>query len=61
MPVHYPELPSWIFDVKEMSAGVYEVIAIHERGPRVQVKGTDPDALLAEARNAARELDQQIR
>jgi hypothetical protein len=60
MRLRYPELPSWHFDIEEVSGGVYEASAVHERGPRVQMKGTDPDALLADARNAARELDQQI-
>jgi hypothetical protein len=50
----YSELPTWKFDVQEVSAGVYEVVGTDDRGRRVQFKGTDPDRLLDEARSAAR-------
>jgi hypothetical protein len=49
----YQELPRWKFDVEEVSAGVYEVVGTDDRGHRLQFKGTDPDALLEQARAAA--------
>jgi hypothetical protein len=52
----FPELPKWTFDIDEVSAGVYRVIGTHLNGYRVQVEGTDPDKLLEECRNSARNL-----
>jgi hypothetical protein len=51
MPV--PELPDWQFDLDEVSAGVYELVATDRSGHVVRMTGTDPDALLVDARKAA--------
>lgn len=52
----FPELPKWKFDIDEVSAGVYRVIGTHTNGASVQVEGTDPEKLLEECRNSARNL-----
>jgi len=49
-------LASWRFHVTEVSASVYEVTATDKMGRSVQLKGTDSDLLLTEARNAVLEL-----
>jgi hypothetical protein len=46
----FQELPSWVFDLDEISANVFEVIAEDRHGHRVSAKGTDPDALLEQCR-----------
>jgi hypothetical protein len=56
----FPELPDWSFSVEEVSAGVYEVTGTDTMGRRVQAKGTDPDALLAESRRDAETLAAQV-
>jgi hypothetical protein len=52
----FPDLPGWTFEIDEVSANVYEVIATDSVGHRVQVKGTDPDVLLEDARKSARKI-----
>jgi hypothetical protein len=49
----FQDLPRWKFEVDEVSAGVYEIVGTDDRGRRVQFKGTDPEALLEQARTAA--------
>jgi hypothetical protein len=57
----YHELPNWTMEIDEVSAGVYRVIATDAVGHRFQSQGTDPDALLNDARRAARELEDKMR
>ncbi|MDP9152062.1 MAG: hypothetical protein M3O36_19230 [Myxococcota bacterium] len=52
----FPELPGWSFHVEEVSAGVYEATGNDGTCHRVACKGTDPDALLKECREAAKKL-----
>jgi hypothetical protein len=46
----FPELPGWSFEVRERSAGVYEVVGVDASGRRVETVGTDDTALLKECR-----------
>jgi len=46
-------LPHWTFDADEVSAGVYLVTGTDASGRCIEKKGTDPDALLVECRQAA--------
>ncbi len=55
----FPELPEWKFDVDEISAGVYEIVGTDGVGHRIQLRGTDPDALFAEARLSASRIRDQ--
>jgi hypothetical protein len=43
---------SWSFDIRELSAGVYQVVATHPSGRRVELTGTQPDALIEQAKSA---------
>ena len=52
----FTELPDWSFDVTEVSAGVYQITGTDKAGHRVQMEGTNYDALLDDARNAATQL-----
>lgn len=52
----FPELPGWSFDVQEVSAGVYAVKGTDAVGHRVEMKGTDYDALINECREAAAKM-----
>jgi hypothetical protein len=56
MPEKFAELPSWIFDVEEVSAGVYKVRGVDRSGRIVEGTGTDPYKLLEECRIEARRL-----
>jgi hypothetical protein len=52
----FPDLPGWTFEIEEVSANVYEVTGMDAVGHRVQMKGTDPDALLEDARKSAKKI-----
>ncbi|MEO8379027.1 MAG: hypothetical protein ABI779_05140 [Acidobacteriota bacterium] len=54
----FEELPGWSFDEREVSAGVYVVFAQHVDGRRIEMTGTDPDALIEKLKTAA---DVQLR
>ena len=49
----FDDLPDWSFEVDEVSTNVYEVTGTDTPGHRVQMKGTDPDELLWNARQSA--------
>lgn len=49
----FAELPGWIFDIDEVSAGVYQVVASDIDGHRICRTGTDPDELIEECKNDA--------
>lgn len=52
----YPELPGWIFDIDEKSAGVYEVVARDAKGHTITKAGTDPERLIDECKRDAADL-----
>jgi hypothetical protein len=61
MKQSFPDVPGWTFDIEEVSANVYEVTGTDSVGHRVQMKGTDPDALLEDARKSARRIRESAR
>lgn len=54
-------LPNWTFDLDEVSAGVYQVVATHVAGCRVEVKGTEPDDLLERAASDAEKMEADLK
>ena len=46
----YPELPNWIFEMGEISPGMYQVTARNSLGQVVGAGGPDPDYLLAKVK-----------
>ena len=50
------EFPSWIFDLDEVSAGVYRIHAQDVAGRSIEMTGTDPGALTEDCKNAIRDL-----
>lgn len=52
----FQDLPGWTFEIEEVSANVYEIIGKDSVGHRVQLKGSDLDALLADARLSASKI-----
>jgi hypothetical protein len=48
--VEVSEVPRWSFEVDERSVGVYVVIGTKNGTVRFQKSGSDPDALIREAR-----------
>jgi hypothetical protein len=61
MTKRFPELPDWLFEVDEVSAGVYEATATDKFGHRIQMTGTDYDELLADCRKAAADMEARLR
>jgi len=57
MSIRFDELPTWIFDVQEVSAGVYRATGSDVVGHRTVAEGLDPEACLEECRSAARKID----
>lgn len=47
------ETPGWSYSVEEVSAGVYQVFGRDTQGRSVDLRGTNPDELLARARDEA--------
>jgi hypothetical protein len=56
MKKQYPEFPGWIFDIDEVSAGVYEVVGRDRSGHSVSFKGIDPEELLGSCKEEARRI-----
>ena len=52
----FADLPDWSFEVREVSAGVFEVTGTDGADHRAQMEGTNYDALLYNARNAITQL-----
>jgi hypothetical protein len=56
--IKFEELPIWVFDVREVSAGVYRATGSDRLGHRTIVEGLDPEACLEECRSAALKIDE---
>jgi hypothetical protein len=52
----FHELPDWVFEVDEVSAGVFHVRGVDHSGRSVEATGTDPDALLDDCRRSAERM-----
>lgn len=55
----FPDLPKWVFEMDEVSAGVYEVVARDALGHYTSVKGTDLDELVKKCKHEAARLEQR--
>lgn len=53
----FPDLPEWSFDIDEISAGVYQIIATDRGGHRISKTGIDPDGLIDECKREARSMN----
>jgi hypothetical protein len=54
-------LRNWTFHVEEVSAGVYKLRAIHNRGASIELTGIDPEELLNRAKQDAKEMERSLR
>jgi hypothetical protein len=52
----FPELPGWLFDADEVSAGVYRAFGRDRAGRNVEASGVDPEALIEKCRQAALDI-----
>jgi len=52
----YPDLPDWTFEITEVSAGVYEVVASDRAGHKISDKGIDVEGLISACRVRALEI-----
>ncbi len=52
----FDDLPGWTFEVNEVSACVYRVTGADSLGRRTEATGTDPEELLAAAREWAKKV-----
>jgi hypothetical protein len=50
------DLQGWVFDIEEVSAGVYEIRGRGSDHRQVVLRGTDPDLLMQECRGRAIEM-----
>ncbi len=56
----HSELKDWIFEMEEISAGVYRAAGHDEFGRTVEAQGTEPEKLLEECRAAARAITSNL-
>ncbi len=54
------QLPDWIFEIQEVSAGCYLVSGKHKLGSRIEISGIDPDKLLSKVKIDARQMEAEI-
>ena len=59
MPIKCIDHPGWYFAVEEVSVGVYKVHGSDESERRVEITGTDPEALLEECKKYAARIISQ--
>ena len=57
----FSDLPDWRFEIDEVSAGVFRVKGVEAAGRSVEASGTDPDAVLADCKKAAAEMQGRSR
>ena len=53
--------PEWSIDMNEVSAGVYQLQAVHPLGSRIDLTDESPSALLEKFESAAEQMNLQIR
>ena len=56
----YPDLPKWVFDIDEVSAGVYEVVAKDDLGHEISEQGIDVADAIENCKRRAKELASHI-
>ena len=56
MNMKFDDLPGWQFETDEVSASVYRVTGMDDAGHVVSSVGTDPEALLSQCREDARQV-----
>ena len=49
----FQDLPGWLFDIDEVSNGVYRVTAVDESRRQVSRIGTEPELLIEQCRSEA--------
>jgi hypothetical protein len=54
-------IPNWTFEVQETSTGMYRVIAKNSSGCTIDLSGGDPDELVVQAKEVARDMEEQLR
>jgi hypothetical protein len=55
-PITFQDAPGWVFEIEEISAGVYRMRAHDEYGRSISMDGTDSDALLERSHHDATEM-----
>ena len=51
MRIEVEDLPDWVFEIREVSVGVYNVRGVHSLGPSIDLTdGGDPELLLEKAK-----------
>jgi len=53
MILDFKELPDWLFEVEEVSIGVYRISGRDRAGRSVEATGIDPDNLLERCKSDA--------
>ncbi len=61
MQENIKNLPNWVFDVDEVSAGVYKVVGKHVLGCSLEVKGIDSEELLTQAAKDAQQMEEGLK
>ena len=54
-------LPNWDVQIDEASAGVYRLLAKHPSGSTIELTGTNPEELFAQAEDSARAMETELK
>ena len=57
----FSDLRDWMFEIEEVSAGMFQVKGVDTAGRSVEASGTDPDTVLADCKKAAAEMQGRSR
>lgn len=56
----FDHLPNWIFDLSEVSAGAYQVVATHVTGCSIVAKGEELDKLIEHTTADAQRMELDV-
>ena len=60
MAQSFEDLPDWIVEIDEVSAGVYKLRALHKLGPSIEYTGLEPEKLIERARVDALDIERSL-
>ncbi|EMN89588.1 hypothetical protein QRD38_16485 [Leptospira weilii] len=53
-------LSNWVFEIIEISNGIYQLKASSKKGLKIELEGLDPEKLLLEFKKSALEINLKI-
>jgi hypothetical protein len=60
MKVRLDGIPSWKFEIEEISAGAHRLRGTHSSGASIDLTGTDPDSLVEAGKERAFAIEKEL-